>query len=559
LVIDPSNSSTIYAGCGPWGIFKSVDGGATWNAANTGLPVGSTTPTVLLDALLIDPKQPGTLYTSAANSVTASGGGGVYKSWDGAESWSLIWTPGSCGLPEARPVESLTIDPQNPNTLYVEDYISSICKSTDGGQSWNIAHIVSSGGGSLNLHAVVVDPGDSNTLYGLSYSSGVMKSSDGGASWSVTPLGGGPAWVTVAPTAAGPSTVYAGGDWRGVLKSVDGGMTWARSNAGLTSNSIDSLAIDPQNPRNLYAGVNGAGLFKTTDGARTWSAAPISQVFYEVAVDPRNEGSVYAWDGDGVRKSVDGGQSWAQLSLPEDDAGSLAIDTRNPDNIYYFYATGYGYKSTDGGANWAKLSSFPGFISALATDPQSSGTLYAGSVAGQSGAAALTYSSGVLKSVDGGANWNGVNTQWQSVAVSKIVVDPANSNIVYAQTGDIDCGEYPCSGYVSSDPEVVKEIGLYASYDGGVTWAKLELPGGVAYQQLLGVDQRATVYASTIAGLVRSQDGGATWSPLPAFGQPTYVHELVFDPLDADHLFAGTYGAGLFEIRLAAVRDTGRR
>jgi photosystem II stability/assembly factor-like uncharacterized protein len=95
--------------------------------------------------------------------------------------------------------------------------------------------------------------------------------------------------------------------------------------------------------------VDGAGLFKTTDGTRTWNAEPISQISYEVAVDPLNGGVVYACDGNGVRKSVDGGQSWAQLSLLADDAGSLAIDTRNPDNIYYFYATGDGYTAERAG------------------------------------------------------------------------------------------------------------------------------------------------------------------------------------------------------------------
>ncbi len=196
-------------------------------------------------------------------------------------------------------------------------------------------------------------------------------------------------------------------------------------------------------------------------------------------------------------------------------------------------------------------------MSVPATNSQSAGTVYAGSAAGQSGASAVTYSSGVLKSVDGGVSWSDVNTLWQSVAVWNIVADPTYSNIVYAQTGNIDCEEYPCSGYPSSDPEVFKAIGLYGSYDGGATCAKLKLPGGVGYQQLLGVDQRGTVYAPTLAGLVRSQDGGATWSPLPSFGLPAYVRELVFDPQDADHLFPGTYSAGSFEIRLGVVRDTG--
>jgi photosystem II stability/assembly factor-like uncharacterized protein len=163
---------------------------------------------------------------------------------------------------------------------------------------------------------------------------GVEKSTDGGGSWSVvlSRAPSYPLWLAVAPATGGPSAVYAGGDWRGILESSDGGATWARANSGLIITSIDSLAIDPQNGQTLYVGLNGAGLFKTTDGAASWSPTPSLEAFYAVAVDPRNDGTVYAWDGNGVRKSVDGGQSWAKIR-PVGDAGSLAIDSQSPDTL----------------------------------------------------------------------------------------------------------------------------------------------------------------------------------------------------------------------------------
>jgi hypothetical protein len=549
LVIDPSNPSTVYVGCtgpmstGGGGVFKSTDRGATWSAASVDLPVDQTVPSspnIRIQALLIDPKNPSTLY--ALSAYPAGIFGGIFKSTDGAATWSSAYS----GLPgNLIPFNSLAIDPQNPSTLYVVSG-GMVAKSTDGAESWAIVST------KLDLQNLVVDPQDASTLYAIS-SNDVVKSTDGGASWSVVLSGYYEwSWVAVAPAAGGTSTVYAGGGWRGILKSSDGGVTWATANSGLIATDIDSLAIDPQNPRTLYALVNGAGLLKSTDGAASWST-PILAVAFAVAVDPRNEGTVYAWDGNGVRKSVDGGQSWVVLPLGSDDAGGLAIDSQSPGNIYYYYAEGYGYKSTDGGANWAKLSGFPGLISALATDPQDSGTLYAGSVAGQSGAADLTFSSGVLKSVDGGQSWSGVNTLWQAVGVSTIAVDPTNSNIVYAQTGDLDCEEYSCAANHRTDPEVVKAIGVYKSADGGATWVKLDVPGD-PYTWLLGTDGQGALYAWvwSQAAFARSQDGGASWHLLPTTGllPNAPIKTLAIDPQDANHLFAATY-AGLFEIRLA--------
>jgi photosystem II stability/assembly factor-like uncharacterized protein len=572
FVIDPSNTSTLYAGCqgtnlnGGGGLFKSTDGGATWNAASSGLPALRPSPNepwppnVSVHALAIDPvhgrrqgeaarpptlTRPGTLYA-------AIGGAGLFRSTDGAASWNAV----NSGLPDSLYVYAVAVDPQNPNTLYVAgDY--GIFRSTDGGASWTRV------GHESDVWSLAIDPLDSGSVYVID-DRGILKSTDGGGSWSVVSPEGTASdpfpwlvgWLVVAPGEGGPSTVYAGGNARGVFKSLDGGATWTLATSGLFATSIDSLVIDPQNPHTVYAGIYVAGLsglYRSTDGAVSWSATPIlpGVSVYALANDPPEPGTFYAGGQNGLYKSIDGGASWVQLQVAAGFADlanpifPLAVDTRNPGTVY-----SGGFKSTDGGASWAKLAVGP---TALAIDPQDSGTLYAGTIAGELATSVLSVSGGVRKSVDGGRSWSGVNTVSQSYGISSLTGDPTNSSVVYAQTTWLDCSmSYDCNsdyGDPNSD-ETKKGLGLFRSTDGGATWAKLDLPGDPFQFNLLGVDPQGTLYAWATAGLVRSMDGGATWNALPTAGLSSGVSVLAFDPQNPNHLFAGTGGGGMFEITL---------
>ena len=581
FVIDPSNTSTLYAGCqgtnlnGGGGLFKSTDGGATWNAASSGLPAVQAFPTepwppnVRVNALAIDPVHPGsrgalrhrmarerTLY--AAIGANVSYGGGLFQSTDGAASWNAV----NSGLPDSLFINAVAVDPQNPNTLYVGGN-TGVFRSSDGAASWTRA------GNVFNVWNLAIDPLDSGSVYALN-DRGILKSTDGGGSWSVVSPEGTASdpfpwlvgWLVVAPGEGGPSTVYAGGNARGVFKSLDGGSTWTLATSGLFATGIDSLAIDPQNPHTVYIGVDVAGLYRSTDGAVSWSATPIlpGVSVFALANDPQEPGTVYAQAPNGLYKSIDGGASWVQLPVAPaftDLAAPifpLAVDTRHPGTVY-----AGGFKSTDGGASWAKLALSP---TALAIDPQDSGTLYAGTIAGELATSVLSISGGVRKSVDGGRSWSGVNTVSQSYGVSSLTVDPTNSSAVYAETTWVDCSEsYDCNAPGYSDPnsdETKKGLGLFRSADGGATWAKLDLPGDPFQFLVLGVDPQGTLYARATARLVRSMDGGATWNALPTAGLSSGVSVLAFDPQTPNHLFAGT-GGGVFEITLEQVSSALRR
>src|SRR5574341_253651 len=115
FAIDPTTPTTLYAGAAS-GIFKSTDGGTSWNRLNVG---------VLAITLAIDPLNPTTLYAWTAN--------GLLKSIDAGASWN----PTGSGLPQPADVAALVIDLLTPATLYAGTYGGTF-KSVDGGATWSL-------------------------------------------------------------------------------------------------------------------------------------------------------------------------------------------------------------------------------------------------------------------------------------------------------------------------------------------------------------------------------------------------------------------------------------
>src|SRR5436309_7785248 len=170
LVIDPQIPTTLYAAvrAGPPfkstdGVFKSVNGGETWRAVNTGLPPNNGLPQVYLSSLAIDPHRPTNVY---AGSLSGPGtGGGVYKSTDGGISWSAVGT----GL--LGGVEALAIDPRTPTIIYAGTTRGGVFKSTDSGRTWRA---INEGLANLRVTVLVIDPNDPFTIYASTEGNGVF-------------------------------------------------------------------------------------------------------------------------------------------------------------------------------------------------------------------------------------------------------------------------------------------------------------------------------------------------------------------------------------------------
>ncbi len=132
---------------------------------------------------------------------------------------------------------------------------------------------------------------------------------------------------------------------------------------GPNEGGVYSVAIDPRNPQILYTGGVG-GLYKSTDGARSWkqvktlreNSAMISA--YEIAIDPTDSKILYvsAGSGYGLYKSIDAGKSWTLVGKLHGvmEVETIRIDPKNPKNLYVLHYLGGVLKSTDGGWNWEK-------------------------------------------------------------------------------------------------------------------------------------------------------------------------------------------------------------
>jgi photosystem II stability/assembly factor-like uncharacterized protein len=255
IAIDPLDPSTVYAGSFRDGVFKSTDGGLSWTQRNAGLP------NTEVWTLAVDPAIEGTAYAGV--------GGALYKTVDGAASWTAVRRVPCCPT-----VYAMIFDPTDPSIIYISVYDSNrpgVYKSTDGGEDWAFA---GKGLGTLTPNSLAIDPSDPQTLYaGTSCSSPniacIFRTTDGGRSWFPT---GAQFMQSVTSLAIDPistSTIYAGtedtnnggADGLGVMRSTDGGATWAPLNTGLRNLNVNCLVVDPRTGTSLHIGTTTSGVW----------------------------------------------------------------------------------------------------------------------------------------------------------------------------------------------------------------------------------------------------------------------------------------------------------
>jgi photosystem II stability/assembly factor-like uncharacterized protein/Tol biopolymer transport system component len=597
LALDPT-TSTLYAGT-PGGVFRSVDGGASWVARSNGLRDLS------VQALAIDPATPTTLYAGTQF------GGGVFKTIDGGASWTSrsipasavltlaidpvatatvyagtnlglfkstdgggTWVPANNGLDTLSVVTAIAIDPTAPSTLYVGKNGGGVFKSTDAGATWNPS---STGLTDLDVAgALVIDPTNPLVLYVGTRGGGVFKSTNGGASWNPSSMGLGSLEVfELAIDPLAPLTLFAVTN-AGVHRTTNGGATWELRNTGLACCVVPALAVDPRASGIVYAAVFSNGVFRTIDGGGIWTttgnAGLSATEALAVVLDPMTPTTLYAGTfGGGVFKSTDRAATWNAsnngLAISAGLIVSMAIDPVAPSRVYAG-SNGTGlFRSTDGAASWFQrnngLPPFPD-IRAIAVDPLAPTTVYVGTFAGQ-----------VFRSTDDTAMWIARSAGLPGRLITALAIDPATPAILYA--GTLDAGVFkstsaadawsPASAGLTNlqvralaiDPATPATVyagtfggGVFRSLDGGTTWNPRNgnLPDLRVTKLAIDPVTPATLYAGTFGGGVfRSTDGGASWSAFSTGLVNGLIQALAIDPVDPSRLYAGTQGSGVFAIQ----------
>ena len=358
--------------------------------------------------------------------------------------------------------------------------------------------------------------GRPNEFYFGSVNGGVWKSIDAGRVWTpvfdlqpVASIG------AIAVSASNPDVVYVGsgestlrdsnGYGNGMYKSTDAGKTW--SHIGLEhSQHIGKIAIDPRNPNivfvavigHLYAANPDRGVFRTTDGGKTWSKVLFKNNdvgAVEVVIDPNDSNVVFAglWNtrrppwfsyaptngpGGGLYKSMDGGNSWKQLTsgLPGEGIGRTGIAVA-PSDSKRVYAV----------------------VDCLI--PEGGGAPIATAVGGAPAAGARPMQGGFFRSDDAGATWTRLSNDtalWgRGWYFEKVTVDPKNADIVY-----------------------VPNVAVNRSKDGGTSWIAFRgSPGGDDYHQAwVSPDDSNTMIVASDQGAIITRNATTddartvTWS-----------------------------------------------
>jgi photosystem II stability/assembly factor-like uncharacterized protein len=567
LALDPRDPTIVYAGAGltgdggtDSGLFKSTDAGLTFEAAD--LSIERT----VVSSIAVDPFDSRTVYAASpqpSNLVSTPQPNGVFKSTDGGATWQV--KNHGLRLPAAKDerfglqtgVIQVAVDPEAAGTLYaVVGYSGELYRSRDGAESWQPLP--------AGFAATTVVVGRHGVLYLGGALPGqppaVWKSLDGGLHWRRTAAPS-PA-VLLAPSlepaagrgGGGPDVLYAASGG-GLARSADGGASWQVSDAGLSILGIDHLAASSGT---VYA-VAGADLYRGNSFGSAWRrlalpqanpAAPLS--ITDLAVDPENPARLFAAVGGGLVASRTAGSFWRRVALPDATCVELTSVAMAPSDGLTVYAGGsppsgtgdnpppcsggcQTFRSGDGGATWEclPLTNVTGFV----VDPSDPETVYAfGPVL-----PGVALDCDFAKSSDGGRTWQPLRPGdfGFGVGFSLLAIDPAAPRHLYT----------------------VLDRTLWESLDGGQSWATkgsgipsfpILFPSPVA---ALLIDPRdsSVLYASVDpVGVLRSTNGGLTWTLLSG-GLPPGVLDaagpLAIDPRQPDFLFLGTGNRGVYRLR----------
>jgi photosystem II stability/assembly factor-like uncharacterized protein len=383
LETHPTNDRVVYAATAGGGVWKTNNGGATFN------PIFDE-HCQSIGAVALDPSSPdnnvwvGTGETWTRNSVSV--GDGIYQSTDGGNTWKKR------GLEKSERISSIQVNPKNANEIYVgvlgalfsDSEERGVYKSSDGGATWNKILYVDKTTGCSEL---ILDSNNPNVVYAAFWefrrsawnfnsgglNSALYKSTDGGKSWNKIHNGfpaGKLGRIAVAMAPSNHNILYAVIEAekdkdKGLYRSDDAGATWRLLNGDfelvVRPFYFSRIVIDPKNPDVVVkAGLSGS---ISRDGGRTFKTlGPMHSDIHDIAFDINVSDRMYVATDGGVYRSWDGGTTLEMVeNIPVSQFYQVSVDNEEPYNVYgglQDNGSWYGPSSSPGGVearDWVRV------------------------------------------------------------------------------------------------------------------------------------------------------------------------------------------------------------
>ena len=301
VALDPENGDILFAGTGS-GLFRSQDGGNTWQSLHDGLRDEN------IRTLVLSPAKPAMIYAGTSR--------GIYLSEDGGDHWT-DWFEESSGLSNID-IQDLAIHPENPEILFAATS-GGLFVSRDGGDTWELTFEGNSYKGSRDVRFIRFSS-QARSLY-IGTANGIFKSADGGKSWNKKWENALPVPQSLVSLDTDPEFIYAG-TRKGLYKSYNRGITWVHD-AIPNKEAVRQLAVDPGDTTHVYMGTAGH-FFVSPDGGDTWNTLGLQvgngetlDVLTLIPSTGKSSPTLVAGTSGGLFISQNGGRDWKETSLAE--------------------------------------------------------------------------------------------------------------------------------------------------------------------------------------------------------------------------------------------------
>ena len=590
----PGKPNLFYFGATGGGVWKTVDGGRTWENISDDFFGGS------VGAISVSKSDPNVIYVGGGEKTlrgNVSSGYGVWKSVDAGKTWI------QSGLPKSRHIPRIAIHPTNPDIVYAgvlgniykPTQDRGVYKSTDGGKTWNKVLFANADAGAVDL---TLDPNNPRIIYASTWNarrtpyslssggkgSALWKSTDSGKSWKEISTNKGFPKDTLGIIGVTVSPVDSERVWAivenkekgGVYRSDDGGDTWTLLNSERSLRQrawyYTRIYADTKDKDVVY--VVNVSYHKSKDGGKNFTSARAPHGdHHDLWIAPENPNRMIMGDDGGAQITYDGGETWSTYhNQPTSQFYRVTTDNHFPYRIYVAQQDNstirISHRSSGSSISeddWERTAG--GESAHIAVDPKNNDIVYGGSYDGF--LTRVNHKTETIRSISvwpdnpmgHGAEDMKYRFQWNF----PIIFSKHNPNRLYTFSNHVHVTENEGQSWEVISPDLTRNDP-----------EKLKSSGGPITQDNTSVEYYCTIFAAAESplkegllwvgsddGLVHvSQDGGATWNNVTPKGMPEWMMINSIEPsaFDAGTCYiAGTkYKSGDFAPYLYKTTDYGK-